>query len=447
MPSMPRPDIHNYDLKYQQTEVQVRNSEISDRNKALIFGYRDACILHGVCGRPRLIRIMGALLLFARLAGKSFDSFTKEDVQALVTKLLAHEPRYTAETLGTYKAITKRFLTWVVNPDAFPSGAPPPMAAWLTGHVKRKDKKRLTRNDLLTPGDIQLVLQHCVHPRDGALVSTLWETGARIAEVGNLQVKHAVPAEHGYTLELDGKTGQRSVLVVSAAPALTAWLNAHPFRSDPEAPLWVHWNYRAGPKQLKYDTIRFLIVDLVKRAGITKRVYPHLFRHSRATYVVATGLMTEAQAKKYFGWAPDSDMLATYAHLMDSDANNAILRENNLTPTTAKVDTLQPVTCYRCGLANPATAEHCTRCAAVLHLAKAYEYQQLHDAKETLLRSMFKLLVEKGMVDDAARQIHDANLGSTLKRLAQHITGEQPFVPPTSVVKEPTILIDATPRS
>jgi hypothetical protein len=40
--------------------------------------------------------------------------------------------------------------------------------------------------------------------------------------------------------------------------------------------------------------------------------------------------MTEAQAKAYFGWAPDSGQLATYAHLLASDANNAILRENNL---------------------------------------------------------------------------------------------------------------------
>src|SRR5205823_11914414 len=127
-----------------------------------------------------------------------------------------------------------------------------------------------------------LVVQHCVHARDTALLSVEWETGGRIAEVGNLQIKHVVSVEHGYTLVLDGKTGQRSVLVVSAAPALTAWLNIHPFRNDPEAPLWVHWNYRTGPKQLKYDTIRFLIVDLFRRAGITKRVYPHLFRHSRA---------------------------------------------------------------------------------------------------------------------------------------------------------------------
>src|SRR5437870_425268 len=133
MRTMPRPDIHNYDLKYQQTEHQVHSSEISDRNKALILGYRDACVLHNVCGKPRLIRIMGALLLFARLANKSFDTFTKEDVQGLITKLLGHVPAYTAETLGTYKAITKRFLSWVVSPDTFPTGTPPPMVAWLTG--------------------------------------------------------------------------------------------------------------------------------------------------------------------------------------------------------------------------------------------------------------------------------------------------------------------------
>jgi len=273
------------------------------------------------------------------------------------------------------------------------------------------------------------------------------KTGGRIAEVGNLQVKHVVSVQHGYTLELDGKTGQRSVLVVSAAPALSTWLSIHPFKTDPEAPLWVHWNQRDKARQLKYDAIRLLLLDLFKRAGINKRVYPHLFRHSRATYVVATGLMTEAQAKKYFGWEPNSDMLATYAHLMDSDANNVILKENNLTPTTGKMDTLQPVTCYRCGLVNAATAEHCTRCAAVLHLAKAYEYQQLHDLKEDLFTSLFKLLVEKGMVDEAARQIHDANLGATLKRLAQHVTGEQPLAALPNVVKEPTILIDAAPRS
>jgi hypothetical protein len=97
----------------------------------------------------------------------------------------------------------------------------------------------------------------------------------------------------------------------------------------------------------------------------------------------------------------------------------------HLVPTREVHDELQASKCYRCAELNPARADYCTRCNAVLNLAKAYEHQQLHDAKESLLRSMFKVLVEKGLVDEAARAVHDAGLSATLKRLALHVTGEQ----------------------
>jgi hypothetical protein len=49
--------------------------------------------------------------------------------------------------------------------------------------------------------------------------------------------------------------------------------------------------------------------------------------------------------------------------------------------------------------------------------------------KDELFVKVFRLLVQKGMVDEAAKEIHDANLGTTLKRLAQHISGEAPLHP------------------
>lgn len=45
--------------------------------------------------------------------------------------------------------------------------------------------------------------------------------------------------------------------------------------------------------------------------------------------------------------------------------------------------------------------------------------------KEELFTHMFKLMVDKGLVDEAAREIHDAGLGSTLKRLAEHARSSQ----------------------
>jgi integrase len=439
-------DIHNYDHMYAQAEAQVRQGAISDRNKQLIFSYRDTCLLQQTCGKVRLIRVMGVLVLYARILAKDFDQATREDLQALVTHLLTRQPAYSAETISTYKAILKRFYTWLGNPNEFSHRAPaPPLVAWITTHVRTKDKKKLQRGDLLIPDDIERAIAVSQNVRDKSLVANLWETGGRIAEVGNLQNHDVTKDEYGYTLDVNGKTGHRTILIVSSAPLLTQWLNMHPFRNDPEAPLWVHYQYADKPHPLRYSTIRSILSTLFRRAGITKRVYPHLFRHSRATYCLASGLMTEAQAKAYFGWTPNSDQLATYAHLLASDANAAILRENNLAPTKPLHDELRATKCYRCSELNASFAEYCTKCGAVLDLKKAYQHQQLHDMKDSVVMTMVKLMVEKGLKDEAARAIHDAGLGHVLRDIALHESGEHPIDVKAIVKPEPLpVKLDAS---
>lgn len=429
--SMARLDIHSYDLQYEAAYRQVAESDISPRNKELIIGFRDACLLHQVCRQVRLIRVLGALLLFARLLQKDFDTATKDDLQRLVTALLRRNPPYSPETLGTYKAILRRFMAWVYSPNTFPSTQNlPEQIAWIKTTVAKRDKRRLERTELLTPEDIQTLLNVCHNPRDKALIATLWETGCRIAEIGNMQLKHLTKTQHGYVLDVSGKTGSRNPLVVMAAPYLTQWVANHPFKENQDAPLWVHYHYTKIPRQLMYNTIRSLLIRHFARAGIQKPFHPHIFRHSRATYLLGSGIMNESQAKSYFGWTPASDMLGTYSHLIDQDSNNAILRENGLTPQQQRQDQLKPTTCRICSELNPPATEYCTKCGAVLDLKKAYEHQRVHELKDELFVNLFKMLVEKGLVDEAATEIHDANLGPTLKRLAQHINQQKDIAEP-----------------
>lgn len=77
---------------------------------------------------------------------------------------------------------------------------------------------------------------------------------------------------------------------------------------------------------------------------------------------------------------------------------------------------------------NDGRAEYCTQCNAVLDLKKAYEHQQVHDMKEELFTRVFKIMVERGLVDEAAREIHDGGAGALLKRLATHVKTEQSLV-------------------
>jgi len=420
-------DIHNYEKQYTFAEREIKSGPLSDRNKALILGFRDACLVKATCGRVRLIRVMGVLHLLGKMLAKDFDQATKEDIERLVAALLARQPPYTAETLGTYKAILKGFMTWVVAPDAYPTKNVPPIVSWITTHVRRKDKKRLDRNDLLTPEDVQALLGIARGPRDKALISMLWETGCRVAEIGNLQIKNVTRTEHGFLLDVNGKTGRRSPMVISSAPYLTAWLNNHPFKNDTEAPLWVHTYFATTPKPLTYDRIRFLLANYFERAGIKKPANPHAFRHARATWLLSNGIMNESQCKRFLGWTPESDMLATYSHLIDQDANNAILKENNMAPPQKKANDLAPITCPICGELNPPNNDYCTKCGAVLNLPKAYEHQQAHELTDDVVKHVFKILVQRGLVDEAAREMHEAEMGDALKRLAAHETGRQPL--------------------
>lgn len=418
-------DIHNFEHLYVRAHEHLASLPISDRNKGLIRAFCDACLLRQVCGKVRLIRSISALGMLAQHLGKDFSASSREDLERLVAGMLQRQPPYSIETITTYKRILRRFMTFVIAPDAFPNVKPvPPLVAWIGTHIRRRDRPAVKRSDLLTPDEIEQLLRSTTSARDRAFVAILWEAGPRVSELGNMQIKHATRAQNGYTLDITGKTGTRAPLIVSSAPYLDAWLSQHPQREDPEAPLWVR---QRAPTAVAYRGISFMLQRLFRRAGIRKPFHPHIFRHSRVTYVLANGIMNEQQAKKYFGWTPASDMPgSTYAHLIDTDVNNAILRENNLAPHQEAHRELQPVKCRICEHLSPPRSEYCQRCAAVLDLKKAYEHQQLHDLKEELFARMFKVMVERGLVDEAAREIHDSGLGGVLKRLADHAVKEKP---------------------
>jgi integrase len=426
-------DIHGFDHQFDLALRHLQQSAISDRNKQLIEQFCNACLLRQVCGKVRLIRAIGALGLLARDVSKDFDQVTREDIERLMTGLLRRQPAYSNETMATYKRILRRFMTFVLAPKDFPHAVVPECVNWISSHLRKRDRPMIKRSDLLTPAEIETLLRVATNERDRAFIAVLWEAGPRVAEIGNMQIKHVTRNASGYTIDVTGKTGTRSPLIISSAPHLGAWLAVHPDRANPEAPLWVQ---RRGHEQIGYRTINKLLQQLFRRANINKRSHPHIFRHSRVTYVLANGIMNEQQAKLYFGWAPDSDMPgSTYAHLIDTDVNNAILRENNLAPHQQAHRELQPVACTICGELNPPRCDYCQRCRAVLNLSKAYEHQQLHDLKEELFTHMFKLMVDKGLIDEAASAIHNADLGKTLQRLARHLTGEQHIA--SNVKQEP----------
>ncbi len=52
---------------------------------------------------------------------------------------------------------------------------------------------------------------------------------------------------------------------------------------------------------------------IAKAAGVSKRIYPHAFRHTAATRDAA--FLTDRELILKYGWAGDSGMPAVYSHM------------------------------------------------------------------------------------------------------------------------------------
>ena len=231
-------DIHDFEYQYRQARANLERLPISDRNKAFVRAYCDACLLRQVCGKVRLIRVVIIVGLLARELEKDFDQVTREDLEHIFAKLLERQPPYSVETISTYKKVLKRFLTFVFSPTDFPRcKTVPECVAWVNGHIRNRDRPTIKRSDLLIPSEVDQLLRSTTNPRDRAFIAVLWEAGPRVGEIGNMQVKHITKTEYGYAIDISGKTGSRTPLIISSAPYLSSWLALHPYATDPEAPL------------------------------------------------------------------------------------------------------------------------------------------------------------------------------------------------------------------
>lgn len=202
---------------------------------------------------------------------------------------------------------------------------------------------KLENEDILTEDEVNRIISACRSIRDKAVISLLYESGARVGEIEKLKIKDVKDNKYGFHVTLNGKTGKRQVIIHQCQEVLKLWLNAHPDNQNPESPLFTtvkQYNENSfsfdklereraqnGPhkyNELKRGVIDSILKTAAERAGIKKRIYPHLLRHSQATRLANT--LTEQQLKKRMGWTGGSTMAATYVHLADQDVDEAVLQ-------------------------------------------------------------------------------------------------------------------------
>ena len=261
--------------------------------------------------------------------------------------------------------------------------------------------------ELLTEDEIEGIIRNATNTRDKALLSCLAESGCRISEIGNLKIKHISFEEYGTRLTVGGKTGMRKILVIASTPYIQQWLNNHPKNDNPESYLWI---YSEG-KQLTYTRMVAILKTASKNAGIKKRVYPHLLRHTRATRYATS--MPEASMKQYFGWTQSSNMPGVYIHMSGKDTDESILKINGIDVQKEKSKpSLEPKKCLKCKAINEATNICCKVCGMPLSKEEAQKILQADVERSHFGDIMDELVKDKEVLDILAKKIKEKGLYS-----------------------------------
>ena len=396
-----RRDIHGYQHRLASAVKCLMKSDISEGNKARILEFRDWCASNGM-SLGRMERYIAALRLAAGILDKEFREADKQDIVRVVGVIQARD--YSAWTKATYRGMLKRFYGWLRNTGA--GEQYPEEVRWIKTKVAKHERKLPGDGELITEDDIKRVISSADHPRDKALVAVLYEAGGRMGEIGSLDIGSVKSDQHGAMLHVAGKTGARPIRIVWSTPYLFQWLQCHPLRNDPSAPLWINLRGKTRNRHMQYPAFSRVLKRAFNAAGIKKRCYPHLFRHSRATAL--SQHLTEFQMNQYFGWEQGSDMPSTYVHLTGKNLDSSILKLNGVdVPESEQETVIQPLVCPRCDTMNPTDANFCAKCAGVLDVKTALTLETQQKERKQSDGIMNQLLQDPDVKKLLARKLQE----------------------------------------
>jgi integrase/recombinase XerD len=271
----------------------------------------------------------------------------------------------------------------------------------VAGTIKTKrHKSKTSPDDLLTDGDIEALINAAPTNRDRALIACLFDSGARKGELLSTTIADVKFDENGCILWLrEGKTGPRPARLIYAASFLREWLNVHPRKDELSAPIFCSLR---SPHNVISRTGLFEQLEIIKKkAGVTKPINPHNFRHSRATDL-ARKLRSEQKLKAVLGWTPGSPMAGIYIHLSGVDISDAMLEAAGIKKEETEEIKLSVGRCPRCKELAPARALYCGKCGLPLTETSAQKMAQINNTLDleflessTIDPALLKLLAKE----------------------------------------------------
>jgi len=265
----------------------------------------------------------------------------------------------------------------------------PEEVKWVKLNVSGRDV-RVTPDKLLKAEDFKALVKAAENSRDKALLYVLFEAALRPGELLKMDVG-SVDFKDGYCLiSVNGKTGVKRIPLVVSFKPLLEWLEDHPDRANPNAPLWTSLSNNRKGVRISYQRFCYMIKRIARKAGLKTDVWPYLFRHSMLTELAK--VFTEAKLEQYAGWIHGSKMAKQYVHFSARDLEDAVLELHGLKKSEATDGLPKLVECPRCGNKNPPGNVRCGYCGLILDRETAIKIEEGEKRREDeILRRLERL--------------------------------------------------------
>jgi len=342
-------------------------------NAEIFLKYYRSRVAEGL-SLARIIKCLCTLRQISKSLKKSFTEATKDDIVDLIARI--EETEISEWTKHDYKVILKSFYKWLRDSENYP-----PEVRWIKASNNIPNK--LQKKDLLTVEEIQKIADCTTNVRDKAFIWVYFESMRRLGEILTLKIGNIEFDDLGARLVVNGKMGRDNARIITSASLLASWINIHPLRNKPDASVWITLNRKGEYKQLTYNTVRSMLKDCAQRAGISKRVWLYLIRHSRIT--PASKVLSYSLLCSTAGWKQGSKMPSVYIHLAGEDVDEAQCILNGVAKVERKEEMLKPRVCKKCDTKNTPDSKFCSKCGFPLDYETAIKMDEIRAKLDRLL--------------------------------------------------------------
>lgn len=257
---------------------------------------------------------------------KTLGDINQSDLERLAVELQEQDGAKGPRSPFTIKAYLKginQFLSWArKRGEAVAAKAEMPK-------TPKRDIDVLSRNEIQELEDAAEV------ERDKLIVRVLADTAARLDEVTRLRVGDIYERDRKTWIRFRGKGDKDRV--VHLFPRLYSRLKRYAERGRPSGAqtdrLFISRRRRPGDdlyEPLTTSGVYLIVKRAAARADLTKRIYPHLLRHSAITWMLSRG-MSPVSVANIAGHGSLDMIYRVYSHLTPlniAEEMNRLLSEN-----------------------------------------------------------------------------------------------------------------------